>query len=169
MENVLRYYSPEFKESILRKVFASSPESVASISSLTGIPKSTIFTWKYKKEKSLKNTVKITSKCNWDGARKFHALLETSNYSEEEVSIYCRKHGIYANDLEQWRLSAIASYDGSSTSLTKDEAAAFRAEKKKNKILMKELDRKEKALAETAALLVLKKKAQSLWGEQEDE
>ncbi len=165
----MRYYSPEFKESILRRVFSLSPESVASISRSTGIPKTTIFSWKYREMNVLTKVKDKSNLKNWDGARKFHALLETSNYSEEEVSIYCREHGIYANDLEQWRLAAIALYNNSSNGLTKDESTALRVERKKNKILMKELARKEKALAETAALLVLKKKAQSLWGEQEDE
>jgi len=53
--------------------------------------------------------------------------------------------------------------------LTKAERQALKKERKKNRYLEKELNRKEKALAETAALLVLKKKAQALWGEPEDE
>ncbi len=93
-----------------------------------------------------------------------HQIIVKKKYLFIVVSI-----AIYANDLEQWRLSAIASYSNNSDGLNKLEVAAFQAKKKKNKILMKELDRKEKTLAETAALLVLKKKAQSLWGEQEDE
>lgn len=40
---------------------------------------------------------------------------------------------------------------------------------KKNKQLARELDRKEKALAEAAALLVLRKKAEAIWGEPEEE
>ena len=40
---------------------------------------------------------------------------------------------------------------------------------KRIKELERELRRKDKALAETAALLVLKKKAQAIWGDREDE
>lgn len=45
---------------------------------------------------------------------------------------------------------------------------AIRDERQKNRMLERELARKEKALAETAALLVLRKKAQAIWGESED-
>ena len=45
----------------------------------------------------------------------------------------------------------------------------LKEEQQKNKELQRELTRKEKALAETAALLVLRKKALAIWGEDEEE
>ncbi len=165
----MRYYSPQFKESILRRVFASNPESVAYISRSTGIPKTTIFSWKYK-EKMLLTKVKEKSNLkNWDGARKFLALLQTANMTEEEKSSYCREHGLYLNDLEQWRATAIASNELPSKAFNKAERAALRFEKKKTKELQRELARKEKALAEAAALLILKKKVQALYEDHEGE
>jgi len=41
--------------------------------------------------------------------------------------------------------------------------------KAKNKKLESELRRKDKALAEASALLILKKKANLIWGESEDD
>ena len=54
-------------------------------------------------------------------------------------------------------------------SATKASGGARRAERKKTRRLEKELRRKDKALAEAAALLVLQKKAQAIWGDDGDD
>ena len=48
------------------------------------------------------------------------------------------------------------------------EREADKAAQQRIKQLERELRRKEAALAETAALLVLRKKAEALWGKEED-
>lgn len=73
--------------------------------------------------------------------------------SDEERGAWCRRHGVHTHQLEQWRQELIASDAGSAGGAT--ETRSLRHE---NKVLKKELRRKEKALAETTALLVLKKK-----------
>ena len=105
---------------------------------------------------------------NWSGENKLAVVIETASLNEEQLSEYCRRKGLYAEQIARWKEGAIAGNE-SSRSLTKAERQALKEERKKNRYLEKELNRKEKALAETAALLVLKKKAQALWGEPEDE
>jgi transposase len=46
---------------------------------------------------------------------------------------------------------------------------ALKEEQKRAKQLEKELQKKEKALAEAATLLLLRKKAQAIWGDDEEE
>ena len=80
---------------------------------------------------------------------------------EEALGKWCREHGLHTHHLVQWRKELTKD-----TSSMDHEARSLRQENHDRK---KELRRKEKALAETAALLVLKKKAASIWGEPEDD
>jgi hypothetical protein len=87
--------------------------------------------------------------------------------NESELSAYCRKKGLYAEQVDAWKWSCI---DGNVNGVERERAvkAQTRGDKRRIKLLERELRRKEKALAETAALLVLRKKAQAIWGEDED-
>src|SRR3546814_4545595 len=85
--------------------------------------------------------------------------------SDLERSAYCREHGLYPEQLEAWK-QAFEAMDAGSTSADK---AQLTAERKKSRKLEKELLRKERALAEAAALLTLSKKAQAIWGDGEDD
>nr|VFJ76759.1 MAG: hypothetical protein BECKFW1821C_GA0114237_11092 [Candidatus Kentron sp. FW] len=103
---------------------------------------------------------------NWDGERKLLALIETASLNKQEMSEYCRENGLYVEQMERWKEFAIAGTE-SGTLLTRGQSREWQRDKKKLHRLEKELRRKEKALAEAAALLVLEKKAQALWGERE--
>lgn len=88
--------------------------------------------------------------------------------SETELAEYARKKGLYVEQIKAWKDACMNANRGvaeEAARLNKELKAAERT----NKQLQKELDRKEKALAETAALLVLRKKAGAIWGEDEDE
>ena len=90
-------------------------------------------------------------------------VVETAALSEVERGEYCRKRGIYPEHLQAWR-RACEQANGELSSRTHGERSA---ERRRIQALERELRRKEKALAETAALLVLRKKAQAIWGEDE--
>lgn len=96
------------------------------------------------------------------------ALIETSALNEQELSEYCREEGLYVEQIERWREYAIAGAESGSL-LTKAQRQEWQRDKKRVCELQKELKRKDKALAETAALLVLEKKAQVIWGEAREE
>lgn len=97
----------------------------------------------------------------------FNAVLETSSLSEEELGQYCRKKGLYPEQIKKWRAACESANDWDRTQ-AKIMKEQVKASNQKNKELERELRRKEKALAEAAALLVLKKKVQNLWGEDGD-
>jgi hypothetical protein len=94
-------------------------------------------------------------------------VLETASLNEAELGEYCRKKGLYAEQVEQWK-QACEKANGTTVQLSKAEKEREKASKKQIKNLERELRRKDAALAETAALLVLQKKARALWGESED-
>lgn len=76
-------------------------------------------------------------------------------------------HGLYTTDIKRWRSILESSFDSKKPS--KDLESDLKAEKEKNNVLERDLRKKEKALAETAALLVLRKKADAIWGDPEEE
>ena len=98
----------------------------------------------------------------WTAEERFAAILETQAMGEEERGAWCRRHGLHHHHLAQWRRDAIAGSRGESSAREQGELRRLRQE---NTALKRDLARKDKALAETTALLVLKKKAQLLWGE----
>jgi lambda repressor-like predicted transcriptional regulator len=102
----------------------------------------------------------------WPSREKFLAVVATSGMNEYEKCEYCRARGIYAEQLEMW-LEACISANGQSVRNTSELQASLKEEALKNKKLERELARKEKALAEAAAILVLRKKADAVWGDEE--
>ena len=80
------------------------------------------------------------------------------------MNAYCREQGIYSHQVMQWKKDFAQEPSSASKASTKAEIKQLKTQ---NKILTKELNRKDKALAETAALLVLQKKVNAIWGDDE--
>ena len=103
----------------------------------------------------------------WTAGARLEAVIASAAMGEADKSSWCREHGIYPTELDKWRLSA-------TTALAAPEAAraspqATRQDKKRIKDLERELLRKDRALAETAALLVLSKKVAAIFNKGEGE
>ena len=124
-----------------------------------------IYTWvvKARKDGKMIPNSNPSNDIKWRKEDKLRIVMETYTLNEEELSIYCREQGLYTTDIKRWRQIVENSFGTNNTS------PELKAEKEKNKQLAKELKYKEKALAETAALLVLKKKVEMIWGDQEEE
>ena len=102
----------------------------------------------------------------WSSEDKFLIVLETHPLNAAELGEYCRSKGIFPEEIEAWREACLQA--NRRDLLKRQELQKeIRSEKKRSKALEKELLRKERALAETAALLTLRKKAQAIWGEDE--
>ena len=103
----------------------------------------------------------------WTAGARLEAVITAAAMDEAGKSAWCREHGVYPAELDKWRLSALAA-------LTEPEEArarpqATRQDKKRLKELERELLRKDRALAETAALLVLSKKVAAIFNKAEAE
>lgn len=103
----------------------------------------------------------------WTAAARFEAVLATAALDEAGKGAWCREHGVYPQELEQWRLSATQAL------AEPEEARASpretKADRRRIKELERELRRKDRALAETAALLVLSKKLEAIFQRDKDE
>lgn len=160
-----RKYSKEEKEKLIARMCPPESISISKLSEETGISKSTLATWKSKSNKGLnekKDRRTITSQ------EKFLIVMETYMMSEIELGKYCREKGLYVQDVKEWRSSCIAA-NSVAKSNNLELVEELKEEKRKAKELAKELRRKEKALAETAALLVLRKKLNAIFEENEED
>lgn len=99
---------------------------------------------------------------------KFLIVMETYTLSETELSKYCRENGLYVEQVKNWRASCIAANNGNKKN-SEDLEIELLEEKKKTQELSKDLRMKEKALAETTALLVLRKKLNAIFGENKED
>jgi hypothetical protein len=101
----------------------------------------------------------------WTAPAKLQAVITSAALSETDKSAWCREHGIYPAELEQWCASATTALTDSQEARTSPQV--IRKDRKRIKELERELLRKDRALSETAALLVLSKKVAAIyhWGE----
>ena len=105
---------------------------------------------------------------SWSAQTKFAIVVETAPMTESELAEYCRSKGVYPEQVKAWRDIAIASQDDNQQASIANQQQG-RDYRKQIKRLERDLVRKEKALAEAAALLILQKKMRALWEGGEDE
>lgn len=105
---------------------------------------------------------------NYSAEQIFSFVIETATMSEHELSAYCREKGLYIEQVKKWRAASIQAHQPKKESKHKQDSLR-RADRKRIKELERELARKDKALAETAALLVLREKFNALWENNEED
>jgi len=103
----------------------------------------------------------------WTARARLEAVITTAALDEASKNAWCRQHGVYPAELDNWRASATAAL--AEPEQARASPQATRADKKRIKELERDLLRKERALAETAALLVLSKKVEAIFHKGEDE
>lgn len=161
-----KVYPKELKESVFKRLAPPNAEKVPALAKELNIPKNTLYTWRAKVLKESSTTSKKASK--WDSKDKFQVVLETASLSELETSKYCREKGIHLEELNNW-VKQCQNANNTRFEDPQELKENLKNEQQKIKKLHKELRYKEKALAETAALLVLRKKANAIWGEPKED
>jgi hypothetical protein len=153
-------YPAAIKANILTKALAPNAPSIVELGKEFNIPYSTIYSWlanmpNNKRIKQLNESQRPQDKSAKD---KLKAVIDTLDKSETEQGAYCRQNGIYINHLDEWKKQILDKKNKAEQLLITNEM----------KQLKRDLHRKDKALAEVSALLILKKKADLLWGDSED-
>lgn len=135
----------------------------------TGISEATLYTWrKQARKQGLAVPGDGKNPEDWSSEDKFAVVLETATLNKAELAEYCRKKGLYVEQIAAWKASYLSA--NKNQEQQKKQLQEQRSQDKKRiRQLEKELVRKEKALAETAALLVLRKKADAIWGDDQDD
>lgn len=158
----------ERKEAVLQKMLPPHNKSIPVISQEEGIPESTLYRWRTvarSRGRLLPNG--DTTPNGWSSADKFAAVLETASMNEEQKASYCRQRGLYPEQIAAWRAACENANDWDEAQ-SKKLKESMKESKKRTQELERELHRKDRALAEAAALLMLKKKAYAYWGEDVD-
>ena len=104
----------------------------------------------------------------WTSRDKLSAVIETASMNAADLGEYCRRRGVYPERLVVWREACERANDwerAATTRITRET----RDDKKRIKELERDLARKEKALAEAAALMILRKKVDAIWGRKDGE
>lgn len=164
------FYSETIRARMVRRMVGPKAISATALAAETGISQSTLSRW-LQQAGSLELKMKDDEKAqpdrrprDWSTEEKLRAIVETADLEGELLGEYLRRNGLHAEQIEQWRAAATTGLVESTGS-----RRAASAEAKRIKELERELRRKEAALAETAALLVLRKKLNALWGDGDDD
>ena len=152
-------YSKELRERAVAQLLPPINASLSTVSKELNIPYQTLYAWR---TQSSKQQVPITQAGEpedlIDAQTKFKVVLETATLSGVDLAAYCASKGLYVEQIAQWRAQCEASFNP--TTMT----AAERANAKRIQLLEREIARKEKEIAEAAALMILRKKAEAIWG-----
>jgi len=159
---------------MIKKMTGPWSQTANALSLQTGVPQTTLSRW-------LRNAAKVPRThatdaktqrgeiimakrpADWSPEEKFKLVLEASSVSEAELGAFLRRNGIYEVHLNEWRQMMLSALKAKKA----QPSGRKSLENRRIRQLESELNRKDKALAETAALLVLQKKVQNLWGDEE--
>ena len=159
---VKQTYSVEFKEQALLKVFRRGSRTIGSVADELNMNVMTLKSWMKGAAASTRGDGSEHAKRpeDWALEERLLALQQSHGLVDEALNAWCRERGLFAHHLSQWRVDFCAV---GGTGNRRENAQEVRELKHANVELQRELNRKEKALAEAAALLVLQKKYRALF------
>ena len=165
-----RVYSEEYKHEAARKFHSRGRKPVAEIANELGISSPTLYEWG-RKHATLDGMKKTTQRSpqDWPAVEKLQTIFEFERLCEQEQGEFLRKKGLHSEHLTAWKKILIASLDPSANEKVKPLRKEIVGLKAELKTKDREINRKDRALAEVSALLILKKKVQAIWGSGEDE
>ena len=151
-------FSVAFKQKMVQRLTGTNAMSASQLARDTGIRQQNLSRW-LQEARSLPIMADKPKPAvrEWTVEQKARVLAEAANLDGDELTAYLEREGVKLAEYEQWRI-ALDEGGRASASTTK-----------RIRQLERELARKEKALAEAATLLVLKKKVETLYGEDEDD
>jgi transposase-like protein len=165
-------YNKRFKAKLIQQALLPSALPISELARSAGVPQSTLWNWV---EGAKLRSVTHPSKppeipqrpADRSPEEKLRIVLAAHGLSDEGLGTFLRREGVHEADLAEWRVAlheaALASLGGPASTAVKEKADAKRIRE-----LEAEVRRKDKALAETAALLILKKKVLAIWGDGDD-
>lgn len=171
----MKTYSEAFKNKLVQRMLLPGGPSANKLSLEVGIGQPTLSRWlreattlapvtkRRKRPPQSQPEPKPQRPEDRTAQEKLKLVLEASALSDADLGAFLRRHGIHEADLEAWREAALGALNGPASS------SARSGDARRVRELEKELRRKDKALAETAALLVLQKKVRAIWGDADDD
>lgn len=157
----------EFKRAAVQKFHSRGSRTVREVARVLGVSSWSLYQWtkRYGNDDGMKRNRRPGDR---SVAEKLRAVIEFEGLEGEKQGEYLRREGLHSEHIAVWKKSMEAGLEGGS-GLTAANRSEWAADKKRIKELEGDLRRKDRALAETTALLVLKKKADLIWGSGENE
>ena len=169
-------HTPEFREQALSKARQRGSRTLDEVATELNMSVGTLKGWLKMAPKAHGETVMPSSlpqslpAGQWSAADRLLALHESHGLSGPALSAWCREKGLFEHQLTAWREAFCATPEpqaGPSAQERRESKAELKALQGKHEVLQRDLRRKERALAEAAALLVLQKKFQALLGDED--
>jgi transposase len=154
-------YGQSFKDRAVARLLPPESAPVQSIAREVGVSAVTLERW-LKAAQSRPAQERV-----WTADSRLNAVIAAAAMNESGRSAWCREHGVFPAELEKWRASATAALAAPEEARASPQST--RQDRKRIKELERDLLRKDRALAETAALLVLSKKVAAIFSKGEDE
>jgi len=155
-------HSEQFKQSVVQKIATPGGPNIMQMSEKLGIHHTTIRNWL----KLYGNSSSMKKSKDWTPEAKLEAIVRTYSMNENELGEYLRANGLHSTEIEEWKHDFFGSQKSAGRPKTDPELVDLR---NKEKELSKDLRRKDKALAEMSARIILLKKSRLIWGEPGDD
>jgi transposase len=155
-------HSSEFKESIVQKIMMPGGPTIMQLSEKTGIHHTSIRNW----IKIYANHSSMKKSKEWSPEEKLEIIIKTALMTENEFGEFLRASGLHSTDIEQWKQDYYSAQRPVGRPRLDPELVELRA---KEKELSRDIKRKDRALAEMAARIILIKKSQLLFGVSEED
>ena len=157
-------YGQAYRDKVVARLLPPESSAVEVVAREVGVSVATLERWRAEALVSGEGDRRGGGGQRWTPAARLEAVIATAAMDEAACSAWCREHGLYPSELAGWKQDAIAGL-GEPRAASAVEA---RQDRRRVKELERELHRKDKALAETAALLVLAKKMKAVFHDGED-
>lgn len=155
-------YSSEFKQSVVQKITTPGGPSAAEMAKKLGVHYTSVYGW----VKEYANTASMKKSKDWTPEAKLEAIIKTATMSENELGEFLRSNGLHSTQIDEWKKDIFSAQKSAGRPKLDPELIALRA---KEKELSKDLKRKDRALAEMSARVILLKKSRLLFGETEED
>jgi len=161
-------HSPEFKEQALAKARGRGNRTLEAVAQEINISLGTLKGWLKSPRLAgagQAGALELPSDlaaAQWSAAQRLQALCGTHGMTGPGLAAWCREKALFEHQLQQGRTSFCAMGAAGSEASTRHSQVQLRELQAKHVALQRDLNRKDRALAETAALLVLQKKFQAL-------
>ncbi len=162
-------FSEAFKSKMVQRMLGPERISANALAAQVNLSQTTLSRWRREAEGTMQAMPKKVSAPkptsarrpeDWSSEERLRVVAESSRLSDEELGAFLRREGLHEETLKQWRAAALEGLVSQRTD---------RSDQKRVRELEKELKRKDRALAEAAALLLLEKKLQAMWGAGDDD
>ncbi len=168
--NIMRagVYSEDFKQQAVAKFINRGNKTTREVADELNTSDKNIYRWlkEINGSTDMKKKNHKSKRQNFSAEEKFTHLLKTFEMNEPELGKYLRAHGLHSADLVEWKAECVSGVKSSGRPKKDPEVFELR---KKEKSLKKDLQRKEKALAEMSARVILLKKSHEIFGGTEDD